>query len=254
MKKKLVFLTLIFVSLCFFTGCLGKNYTKNKGKEVVFSEETFKGELLKSYDSKSTLKVEGRYAIGYMYSESFSTDESGTLTNGLLQLGGRAFDPSDMGDETVLNGRTYQIIKKKSDNMDLDLDNGSVIKDLYMEYFRPLDYPAEKYVFRNIGTNKGRITLEENTVKEETNNGRKVYVFEYIHYSFDGDKKSNIVTNGTITKLKIKSYIDIKDEMNKFIEAEFGGRYALADEINQRLGNDFLKGIYCIEEFKAELK
>ena len=253
--KKSILVFMIFLFGIFLLGCNGDKSEAEADDEVIeFNEADFIMGVLESYASDSELEVEGRYAIGYMYSEAFSTDETGTLNNGSLQVNGRAFDPSDMGDETVLNGRTYTKSTTNGGNPDLELSNGSIIRGFYRNYFEPLYKDRSQYEYEEIDENKGRIIFEETTKKGNEENSKNIFVHEYIYIAFEGSKEDYVIEKGMIRKVIIKSYIDITNEMDDFIAAEFGSRYVLADEINQTLGDDFLKGIYSIEEFKADFK
>lgn len=254
MKKTLLILTFFILSAILVVGCGEKK--KNPPAEEVpkFSEEDFTKGLLGSFQNKGTLSVEGRYGVGYMYAESFSTDETGTMTNGSLQISGRAFDPSDMGDETVINGRTYNVNTNYQGNHDLILSNGSTLKKFYDRYYMPLQHDWSEYTYEDIDEENGRIILEETAKTSEEDNGKEVFVHEYLLITIKGNKTTLEISEVVIRKLTIKSHIDITDDMAALIEKEFGTRYQLADQINQELGDDYLKGIYSVEEFMADFK
>ena len=254
MKKSMLLVFIIFLFGTFLLGCSGEKVKVDDDDVIEFSEADYIKGMLENYASDSILEVEGRYAIGYMYSEAFSTDETGTLNNGNLQVNGRAFDPADMGDETVLNGRTYTKSTTNGGNPDLELSNGSIIRGFYRNYFEPLYKDRSLYEYEDIDEDNGRIIFEDTTKKVEEENGKDIFVHEYIYIALEGSKEDYVIDKGMIKKVIIKSFIDITDDMDDFISAEFGSRYVLADEINQTLGDDFLKGIYSIEEFKADFK
>lgn len=253
MKKSILLILITLLSVSFLVGCSGEQVDVDQ-EEVIFNEDEFKRELLEIFESNAALNVEGRFTVGYMYAEAFSTDEYGTFTKGNLQLSGRAFDPSDMGDETILNGRTYTKSTTSSGNLDLVLSNGSRMSNFYSRYFIPLEYDWNLYSYEDVEDEKGKIILDETKVRNEIENGNKVFVHEYTYIELMGNKNDSNIISGVINKLIVKSFFDISANMDEFIETEFGNKYQLADQINQTLGDDFLNGIYAIEEFKAEYK
>lgn len=254
MKKKLLISFVIISSLLFLSGCDGEKDKVETNEEIQFSINDFKEGILENYDSKSDLKIESRYAIGYMYAESFSCDETGTLTNGELKVSGRAFDPADFGDESVLNGRLYDNTINKNSNMNLELSNGSKVDNFYAKYFNPLNIDLNEYEFDDIDENNGQITYAQTDVQNSIENGQTIFIYDYIYYYFVGDKRDYSISRGEINEITIKSYNDISDKMDEFMNAEFGSRFILADTINQTLGEDFLKGIYLVDEFMADFK
>ncbi len=252
MKKKIIISLFIITSFFLLSGCSGEKIKVENKNDTEFSVNDFKTGILENYESKSELKLESRYAIGYMYAESFSVDEYGTFTYGVLKVSGRAFDPADFGDETIQNGRIYSNTITKSSDMNLELTNGSSVSGFYTKYFEPLKTDSGAYEFSNIDENNGQIIFENTDVKKDSENGITIFIHEYTYYSFAGNKKDYKISNGEIRQIKIKSYIDISNKMDDFINAEFGNRFVYADIINQTLGDDFLKGVFLVEEFMVD--
>lgn len=255
MKK--IILIFLLVLLCLssivFIGCGKKEEVKEK-EPVVFEENNFKKSMLDSYNTEAALEFEGRYIVGFMYSEGFSTDENGTFINGSLQLTGKALDPSDIGDETVVGGRTYTKNTTSTGNLDLVLPSGSSISGFYQKYFIPLEYDSIGYSFEEVDAENGRLMIEESIVTNEVINGRNGFVHQYTYIEFEGNKSGGIILGGSINRIIIKSYINISSYMSEFMDFDFGNKFMFADQINQTLGDDFTEGILSIEEFKVEFE
>jgi hypothetical protein len=253
-KNKLIFLLVcISLSPLILIGC-GEKKEEVKEEPVVFQENDFKDNMLESYNTEASLEFEGRYIVGFMYSEGFSTDENGTLINGNLQLTGRALDPSDIGDETVVGGRTYTKNTTSTGNLDLVLPSGSSISGFYQKYFIPLEYDGNLYTYEEVDTENGRILIEDSLVTNKVINGRNGFVHQYTYIEFDGNKSDGIILNGSIYRVIIQSYIDISSYMREFMDFDFGNKFMFADQINQTLGDNFTEGILSIEEFKVEFE
>ncbi|KAF0091661.1 MAG: hypothetical protein FD141_1450 [Fusobacteria bacterium] len=256
MKK--ITLIFILVLLCLgsiiFIGCQGKKEEVKEEESVVFEENDFKKNMLDSYNTESTLEFEGRYIVGFMYSEGFSTDENGTFINGNLQLTGKAMDPSDIGDETVVGGRKYTKNTTSTGNLDLVLPSGNSISGFYQKYFIPLEYDSMSYAYEEVDAENGRLMIEESTVTNEVINGRNGFVHQYTFIEFDGNKSDGIILSGSIYRVIIQSYIDISSYMKELLSFDFGNKFMFADQINQTLGDDFTEGILSIEEFKVEFE
>lgn len=255
MKKVTLIFLLVFLSVSsiIFIGCGGKKEEVDE-EPVVFAENDFKKDMLESFNTGVSLDVEGRYLIGFMYSEGFSTDENGTLINGNLQLSGKALDPSDMGDEIFGEGRTYTKNTTSSGNLDLVLPNGNSISGFYQKYFMPLDYDLNLYSYEEVDAENGRIIIDESLVTNEVINGRNGFVHQYTYIEFEGNKSDGIILSGTINRIIIRSYINISSYMNEMLDNDFGNKFMFADQINQTLGDNFTEGILSIEEFKAEFQ
>lgn len=254
--KKIIFIISLFSLLIvstFLLGCDGKKDAESE-EPAVFKEDDFKRNMLDSYITETSLEVEGRYLIGYMYSEAFSTDESGTLINGNLQLTGRALDPSDIGDDMYANGRTYSKNTTSTGNLDLVLPNGNSIGNFYQRYFIPLDYDWNLYSYEEVDSESGRIIIDDNVIRNEVINGRNAFIHEYTYIVLEGNKTDGIILNGSINRVIIKSYIDISSYMYEILRNDFGYKFMFADHINQTLGDNFTEGILSIEEFLVEFK
>ncbi len=248
--KKIIFLfLLLIIFFAFLMGCGGKKVEVEE-EPVVFVENDFKKNMQESYNSETSLEFEGRYLIGFMYSEAFSTDEVGTLINGNLQLTGRALDPSDIGDDMYANGRTYSKNTTSTGNLDLVLPNGNSIGGFYQKYFMPLDYNWNIYSYEEVSSEVGRIVIDETLVRNEVFNGRNSFIHEYTFIELEGNKTDGIILNGSINRVTIRSYIDISSYMNEMLSYDFGNKFMFADQINQTLGDNFTEGILSIEEFK----
>ncbi len=252
MKKIILLLIIIFLSSISLIGCGGKKEEVKEEESIVFEEDEFKMNMLDSFNTEASLGFEGRYIIGYMYSEGFSTDENGTLINGNLQLTGRALDPSDIGDESVVDGRTYIKNTSLTGNLDLLLPSGNSIIGFYQKYFIPLEYDSSLYSYEAVDAENGRILLDETIVSNETINGRNAFVHQYTYIEFEGNKSDGIILKGSINRVTIRSYINISSYMNELLSFDFGNKFMFADQINQTLGDDFTEGILSIEEFLVE--
>jgi len=249
LKNKVIPILLILIGLVIVVGCTDKNNIATEEIIDQFNINDFKTGILDNYENESDLSLESRYGIGYMYAEFFSTEESGTLKNGVLQVAGRAFDPADFGDDTLPNGRIYSNTITKSGSMNLELSNGSVVEDFYLRYFDPLNIPESLYEYNSIDENKASIKFVSTFMNKGNENGKPIFIHEYKYYYFEGNKINNRISHGELKTIKIKSYVDISTEMDSFIKSEFGRRFMVADTFNQTLGNDFLKGIFLVEEF-----
>lgn len=256
MKK----ITLIFLIVCLslfsiiFMGCSGEKDEVKEEEPVVFEENDFKTNMLDSFNTEASLEFEGRYLIGYMYSEGFSTDENGTLINGTLQLTGRALDPSDIGDDMFSEGRNYTKNTTSSGNLDLVLPNGNSISGFYQKYFIPLEYDWNLYSYEDVDADNGKIMIDETIVTNEVINGRNGFVHRYTYIEFEGNKGDGIILSGSINRVIIRSYINISSYMNELLDNDFGNKFMFADQINQTLGDNFTEGILSIEEFKVEFQ
>lgn len=249
--KKIIFLFLILIlSATFLMGCGGKK-DEVEEEPFVFEENDFKKNMQESYNTEISLEFEGRYLIGYMYSEGFSTDEVGTLNSGTIQLTGRALDPSDIGDDMYADGRTYSKSTTSTGNLDLVLPNGNSIAGFYQKYFIPLDYNWNQYSYEEVSSEVGRIVIDDTVTRNEVYNGRNSFINEYTYIEFEGNKTDGIITGGSINRVTIRSYIDISSYMNEILSYDFGNKFMFADQINQTLGDDFTEGILSIEEFKV---
>lgn len=253
MKKTIFLLLLLILTSTFLLGCGGKKEEVEE-EPAIFEENDFKMNLLESYNGETSLEFEGRYLIGYMYSEGFSTDEVGTLINGNLQLTGRALDPSDIGDDMYANGRTYSKNTTATGNLDLVLSSGNSIEGFYQKYFMPLDYNWNLYTYEEVSAEIGRIFIDETVVRNEVINGRNAFIHEYTYIEFEGNKIDGIILNGSINRVTIRSYINISLYMNEMLSYDFGNKFMFADQINQTLGDNFTEGILSIEEFKVEFQ
>lgn len=248
--KKIIFLFLLLIlSSAFLMGCGGKK-DEVEEEPVIFVENDFKKDMYESYNTETSLEFEGRYLIGFMYSEAFSTDEVGTLINGNLQLTGRALDPSDIGDDMYANGRTYSKNTTSTGNLDLVLPNGNSIEGFYQKYFMPLDYNWNLYSYEEVSSEVGRIVIDESVVRNEVFNGRNSFVHEYTYIELEGNKNDGIILDGSINRVTIRSYIDISSYMKEILSYDFGNKFMFIDQINQTLGDKFTEGILSIEEFK----
>lgn len=250
MKKTIFLFLLLLLASILLMGC-GAKKEEVEEEPVTFEENDFKMNMQESYNTEASLEFEGRYLIGYMYSEGFSTDEVGTLINGNLQLTGRALDPSDIGDEMFVDGRTYSKSTTATGNLDLVLSSGNSIEGFYQKYFIPLDYIWNLYSYEEVSPEVGRIVIDETVVRNEMINGRNAFIHEYTYISFDGNKTDGIILNGSINRVTIRSYINISSYMNEMLSYDFGNKFMFADQVNQTLGDDFTEGILSIEEFKV---
>ncbi len=250
--KKIIIIFILVLSSIFLMGCGDKKDEVKEEDPKVFEENDFKMKMLEGFNSEATLDFEGRYIIGYMYSEGFTTDENGTFNNGNLQLTGRALDPSDIGDESVVDGRAYSKNTTSSGDLNLVLPNGNSIAGFYQKYFIPLEYDWNLYIYENIDDEIGKIMIDESIVKNEVINGRNGFVYQYTFIEFEGDKIVGIPIKGSINRIVIKSYIDISSYMNELLSFDFGNKFMFADQVNQTLGDDFTEGILSIEEFLVQ--
>lgn len=249
--KKILFLCLVLsMSFAFLMGCGGKKEDVEE-EPVVFVENDFKKNMQESYNTETSLEFEGRYLIGYMYSEAFSTDEVGTLNSGNLQLTGRALDPSDIGDDMYADGRTYSKSTTSTGNLDLVLPNGNSIAGFYQKYFMPLDYNWNLYSYEEVSSDVGRIVIDETVIRNEVYNGRNSFIHEYTLIELEGNKTDGVILGGSIDRVTIRSYIDISSYMDEILSYDFGNKFMFIDQINQTLGYNFTEGILSIEEFKV---
>lgn len=249
MKNKIIIPIILLIGCLIVIGCTAKNKKVTEEIVDIFNINDFKTGIMDNYESKSELNLESQYGIGFMYAESFSTDESGTLNKGVIQVSGRAFDPADFGDESVPNGRIYSSTINKSGSMNLKLSNGSVVDNFYQRYYDPLNIDKGLFEYKNIDEDKASIKYESTFMNKGTENGKAIFIHEYKFYYFEGSKIDNKISNGELKTIKIKSYVDISAEMESFIKTEFGKKFIVADTFNQTLGNNFLKGIFFLEEF-----
>jgi hypothetical protein len=250
MKKTIFLFLFLLLASTLLLGCGGKKEEVVE-EPIVFEENDFKENMLESYNTQTSLEFEGRYLIGFMYSEGFSTDEVGTFINGNLQLTGRALDPSDIGDEMFVDGRTYSKNTTSTGNLDLVLSSGNSIGGFYQKYFIPLDYNWNFYNYEEVNSETGRVMIDETVVRNEVINGRNAFIHEYTYIEFEGNKNDGIILKGSINRVTIRSYINISSYMNEMLSYDFGNKFMFADQINQTLGDNFTEGILSIEEFKV---